>query len=117
MPEQILRRVFLAIGHGTSVAATPTWSQPEVKVETQLAENLVVRPHTRSATHSAELAAATHNSKSTSYEKKCNLMKNIMYNVVCSLYNTQVSGRAAGYPTSYSSSSNLIPLTGIPHVR
>ena len=44
-------------------------------------------------------------------------MKNIMYNVVCSLYNTQVSGRAAGYPTSYSSSSNLIPLTGIPHVR
>ena len=40
-----------------SVAATPTRSRPEVKVETRLAENFVVTPRTRSATRSAELAA------------------------------------------------------------
>ena len=39
-----------------SVAATPTRSRPEVKVETWLAENFVVTPRTRSATRSAELA-------------------------------------------------------------
>ena len=52
-----------------SVAATPTWSQPEVKVKTQLAENLVVMPRTRSATRSAEPAALT-TLKLTSHKKK-----------------------------------------------